>query len=120
MGKAAGLCKVVDGVLFVYFIAVAIVTPLFVSPVCLPGHVVPSFSVEVKTWYAETYDDYLMYEEPHFFVGLLCLELFFYFPLALASIYAMATHKSWFTTTSLVYGVSVLTASVNKLISPCY
>lgn len=111
MGKG-GLCKVVDGLLFVYFVVLAVVVPVMHSPACLPADVVPAFSAEFNRWFAGTTDDYLMSELPHFFVGLLSLELFFQWPLVILSVYAIATAKPWFSTVALIYGVSAFSISV--------
>lgn len=88
MGKVGGgVCKAVDGVLLVYLVVIAVVPPLLE----LPDQFLPSFSVELKRWYTETFDDYLFSEKPHFFVGLACVEVFIQSPLALASAYAIGS-----------------------------
>lgn len=116
MGDYSGLwCRVVDGVLFVYFVVIAVGVPLMHSPTCLPVHVVPTSSVEFKRWYAQTFDEYMLSEVPHFFVGLACVELFFQWPLALASLYAIAARKPWIPSISLIYGVSFFSMAVNNL-----
>lgn len=121
MGKGDLWCRVVDRVLLVYLVVQAVVAPILHSPACLPGHVVPAFSVEFRTWFIETFDDYLLSEKPHFVVGILYLELFFQWPLALAFVYAVATTNSRFiATTSLIYGVSVISISVRKFIINYY
>ncbi|KAK6784978.1 hypothetical protein AABB24_033077 [Solanum stoloniferum] len=104
--------KLLDLLLFVYFLLIAIVAPLFDGQVALPKHIFPPVLVDLKTWYTQQYGDYLVSEKPHFFVGLIWLELLFAWPLSVLSLYAIAAGKSWIKTTSLMYGVSTLTAMV--------
>ncbi|XP_051151880.1 uncharacterized protein LOC127265904 [Andrographis paniculata] len=106
------LCKVVDAALLVFFAVVAVVAPLIDGQTCLPVDYFPPFVVELKRWYAHEYGDYLVSEKPHFFVGLVWLELLFQWPLALLSVYAIAAGKPWFATTSLMYGASTVTSMV--------
>ncbi|XP_015082468.1 sigma intracellular receptor 2-like [Solanum pennellii] len=104
--------KLLDLLLFVYFLLIAIVAPLFDGQVALPKHIFPPVLVDLKSWYTQQYGDYLVSEKPHFFVGLIWLELLFAWPLSILSLYAIAAGKSWIKTTSLMYGVSTLTAMV--------
>ncbi|XP_004243464.1 uncharacterized protein [Solanum lycopersicum] len=104
--------KLLDLLLFVYFLLIAIVAPLFDGQVALPKHIFPPVLVNLKSWYTRQYGDYLVSEKPHFFVGLIWLELLFAWPLSILSLYAIAAGKSWIKTTSLMYGVSTLTAMV--------
>lgn len=104
--------KLLDLLLFVYFLLIAIVAPLFDGQVALPKHIFPPALVDLKSWYTQQYGDYLVYEKPHFFVGLIWLELLFAWPLSVLSLFAIAAGKSWIKTTSLMYGVSTLTAMV--------
>ncbi|TMW86784.1 hypothetical protein EJD97_020891 [Solanum chilense] len=104
--------KLLDLLLFVYFLLIAIVAPLFDGQVALPKHIFPPVLVNLKSWYTQQYGDYLVSEKPHFFVGLIWLELLFAWPLSILSLYAIAAGKSWIKTTSLMYGVSTLTAMV--------
>ncbi|KAG5596855.1 hypothetical protein H5410_038087 [Solanum commersonii] len=104
--------KLLDLLLFVYFLLIAIVAPLFDGQVALPKHIFPPVLVDLKSWYTQQYGDYLVSEKPHFFVGLIWLELLFAWPLSVLSLYAIAAGKSWIKTTSLMYGVSTLTAMV--------
>ncbi|GFP79541.1 transmembrane protein 97 [Phtheirospermum japonicum] len=109
------LCKLVDAVLFIFFLVIAIFAPLLDAQTCLPNHLFPPFLLELKSWYAQEYGDYLFSEKPHFFVGLVWVELIFQWPLAVASIYAIAAGKSWLSTTCLLYGASTLTTMVAVL-----
>ncbi|KAL3363906.1 hypothetical protein AABB24_012906 [Solanum stoloniferum] len=104
--------KLLDLLLFVYFLLIAIVAPLFDGQVALPKHIFPPVLVDLKSWYTQQYGDYLVSEKPHFFVGLIWLEILFAWPLSVLSLYAIAAGKSWIKTTSLMYGVSTLTAMV--------
>ncbi|MCD9561553.1 hypothetical protein HAX54_020720 [Datura stramonium] len=104
--------KLLDLLLFVYFFFIAIVAPLFDGQTALPNHMFHPVLVDLKSWYTQEYGDYLVSEKPHFFVGLIWLELLFAWPLCLLSLYAIAAAKSWLNTTCLLYGVSTLTAMV--------
>ncbi|KAL3848966.1 hypothetical protein ACJIZ3_010848 [Penstemon smallii] len=106
------LLKLIDAALFIYFLFISIVAPLIDGQTCLPKHLYPSPVVELKTWYTNEYNDYLVSEKPHFFVGLVWLELLLQWPLSVASAYAIATGKSWLNTTCLMYGVSAFTSMV--------
>lgn len=107
-----GLCNLVDILLFVFFLTIAVSAPLLDAPTCLPQHLFPPFMVELKSWYTREFGDYLFSDKPHFFVGLVWLELIFQWPLAVASLYGIAAGKSWLNTTCLIYGASALTSMV--------
>ncbi|XP_047938996.1 sigma intracellular receptor 2-like [Salvia hispanica] len=109
------LCNVVDAVLFVFFLIIAAAAPLLDAQSCLPRRLFPPLLLELKRWYTEEHGDYLISESPHFFVGLVWVELVFQWPLALASLYAIAAGKSWLNTTCLLYGASTLTSMVAVL-----
>ncbi|PON68741.1 Transmembrane protein [Parasponia andersonii] len=104
------LVKVMDAILFVFFTIIAVAAPLIDAQTCLPGSLVPDWLGELTRWYAREFDDYLVAERPHFFVGLLWLEFLFQWPLALLNLYGILGAKSWFNTTCLIYGVSASTA----------
>ncbi|KAM0008892.1 putative sigma intracellular receptor 2, EXPERA domain-containing protein [Helianthus debilis subsp. tardiflorus] len=106
------LMKLVDAILFVFFLIIVIAAPLLDAQSCLPSNIFPDFLVRLNTWYAHEYGDYLVSEKPHFFVGLVWLELVFAWPLSVASLYGIVAGKSWLPTTCLMYGVSTLTAMV--------
>ncbi|EPS72722.1 hypothetical protein M569_02037, partial [Genlisea aurea] len=108
----AFLCKVIDAVLFVFFLLISVTAPLIDGQTCLPSHIFPPFLLELKKWYSREYGDYLISEKPHFFVGVVWVELLFQWPLAVASVYGIATGKPWVTTTCLMYGASTLTSMV--------
>lgn len=104
--------KLLDLLLFIYFFFIAIAAPLFDGQVALAKHMFPPVLVDLKSWYTQEYGDYLVSEKPHFFVGLIWLELLFAWPLCLLSLYAIVAGKSWLNTTCLLYGTSTLTAMV--------
>ncbi|KAF3674789.1 putative transmembrane protein 97-like [Capsicum annuum] len=102
--------KLLDLLLFVYFIFTANSIPLLNSQVVLPKYMFPSMLVDLMNWYIQEFGDYLASEKPHFFVGLVWLELLFSWPLCVLSLYAIAAGKSWINTTCLVYGASTITS----------
>ncbi|XP_057792598.1 uncharacterized protein LOC131009316 [Salvia miltiorrhiza] len=106
------ICNLVDVVLFVFFLIIAAAVPLLDAQTCLPQHLFPPSLLELKSWYTQNYGDYLVAEKPHFFVGLIWLELVFQWPLALASLYGIVAGKPWLSTTCLIYGASTLTSMV--------
>lgn len=112
--KMGAFVKLIDAILFVFFVAIALAVPLIDAQACLPVNFYPPFLVDLKTWYTDEYGDYLFTEKPHFFVGIMWLQLLFQWPLALVNIFAILTSKSWLNTTCLIYGSSVLTSMVNK------
>nr|XP_043613498.1 uncharacterized protein LOC122585429 [Erigeron canadensis] len=105
------LTKLVDAILFVFFLVIAIGAPLLDSQTCLPSHIFPGFLKNLKSWYTHEHGDYLFTEKPHFFVGLVWVELLFGWPLSIASLYGIVAGKSWFRTACLMHGVNTLTAT---------
>ncbi|KAL5978342.1 hypothetical protein ACLOJK_029459 [Asimina triloba] len=107
MAAAGSPLKMVDAVILLpYFLAVAVIAPLFDSQSCLPPHLYPQSFVNLTSWYVREYGDYFMAEKPPFFVGAVWLEILFQWPLALANIFGIIAAKSWYRTTCLMYGVS--------------
>ncbi|GAB4825151.1 hypothetical protein Ancab_008026 [Ancistrocladus abbreviatus] len=106
------MTKLIDAILFLFFLLIAIVAPLLDGQTCLPQHYYPQILGDLKSWYSTEYGDYLSVEKPHFFVGLVWLELFLLWPLAIANLVGLASGKSWFNTTSLIFGVSMFTSMV--------
>ncbi|KAL4572969.1 hypothetical protein LXL04_019758 [Taraxacum kok-saghyz] len=106
------LMKLIDVILFIMFLVIAIAAPLLDAQTCFPSNMFPSVLLNLKTWYTHEYRDYLVSEKPHFFVGLIWLELLFAWPLSIASLYGIVAGKSWLRTTCLLYGVSTMTAMV--------
>ncbi|XP_011048280.1 PREDICTED: transmembrane protein 97-like [Populus euphratica] len=104
--------KIIDFILFFFFLVIAVAAPLIDAQTCLPLTFFPDFLINLKQWYGHHYGDYLIIEKPHFFVGLVWLELLFQWPLSLLNLYAFLASKSWFNTTCLIYGASVLTSMV--------
>ncbi|KAL5573312.1 hypothetical protein UlMin_022909 [Ulmus minor] len=104
--------KLIDAILFLFFIVIAIAAPLIDAQTCFPTNLFPEFLVNLKSRYAQEYGDYLVAQKPHFFVGIVWLELLFQWPLALINLYAILGSKPWLNTTCLIYGVSVFTSMV--------
>ncbi|CAH8251224.1 unnamed protein product [Arabidopsis lyrata] len=104
------LGKLIDGALFVYFASMAIIAPLIDGQTSLPSGIYPAFLTDLKSKYIADFGDYLLMEKPHFLVGLVWHELLFLWPLSVANVYAILAGKSWFGTTCLLYGASVVTS----------
>lgn len=100
------LLKLVDAALFLFFCIIN-------AQVLLPSNLQPKFLVDLKNWYAKEFDDYFFVERPRFFVGLIWVELLFQWPLSLLCFCGIAASKSWFKTTSLMYGSSTLSGLVS-------
>ncbi|KAF2284963.1 hypothetical protein P3X46_012180 [Hevea brasiliensis] len=104
------LTKLIDVVLLLFFLVIAVAAPLLDAQTCLPSSYFPDFLIDLKRWYSQEYGDYLMSEKPHFFVGVVWLELLFQWPLAFFNLYGILASKPWFNTTCLIYGSSVFTS----------
>lgn len=104
--------KLINAVLFLFFLLIAIVVPLFDAQICLPQEYYPKALVDLSSWYSNDYGDYLIVEKPNFFVGLVWLELFVIWPLSIVNLFGLLCAKSWFNTTCLIYGASVTTSMV--------
>lgn len=104
--------NLVDATLLVFFLVIAFAAPLLDAQTLLPHSYFPPFLLHLKSWYTTEYGDYLITDKPHFFVGLVWLELLFQWPLILLNLYAMFAAKPWFTTTILISGVSTITSMV--------
>ncbi|CAK9185181.1 unnamed protein product [Ilex paraguariensis] len=114
--EMGAVIKLVDAILFFFFLLIAVVAPLFDAQSCLPRDLYPDYLVDLNTWYSREYGDYLISEKPNFFVGLVWLELLFLWPLSIANLYGIVAGKSWLRTTSLIYGVSISTSMVKAMI----
>ncbi|CAL5336479.1 unnamed protein product [Camellia sinensis] len=100
------LIKLIDAVLFFFFLVLILAAPAFDAQVCFPSKFFPNFLVDLNLWFTSKYGDYLLIEKPSFFVGLMWLELLFQWPLAIANLYAILVRgKPWFNSTCLVCGV---------------
>ncbi|CAN8288144.1 unnamed protein product [Cochlearia groenlandica] len=102
--------KLIDAILFVFFAFMSIISPLIDGQTSLPEKLYPSFLTDLNNAYVADYGDYLIMEKPHFLVGLVWNEILFLWPLSIANVYAILTGKSWFGTTCLIYGVSLVTS----------
>ncbi|RCV10412.1 hypothetical protein SETIT_2G110400v2 [Setaria italica] len=99
-----------DLAIAVFSLTIAVAAPLIDGQSVLPGDLYPAPLVELKRWYASEFDDYLMARPPGFFRGIICLELAFQWPLAVATLYGLLTGRRWVATTSLMSGVVTLTS----------
>uniref|UniRef100_A0A7C9CL59 EXPERA domain-containing protein n=1 Tax=Opuntia streptacantha TaxID=393608 RepID=A0A7C9CL59_OPUST len=104
--------KLIDAVLFLFFLLIALVVPLFDAQICLPQEYYPKALLDLSSWYSNEYGDYLVVEKPNFFVGLVWLELFVIWPLSIVNLFGLLSAKSWFNTTCLIYGASITTSMV--------
>ncbi|PKI57980.1 hypothetical protein CRG98_021631, partial [Punica granatum] len=95
----------VDAVLFLCFLVVAVATPLIGSQTFPCNEHLPRALADLHNWYSCSYGDSLVTEKPHFFVGLVWLEL------ALLR-YGIVAARPWLSTTCLIDGVSVFTGMV--------
>nr|TKW31601.1 hypothetical protein SEVIR_2G116300v2 [Setaria viridis] len=102
-----------DLAIAVFSLSIAVAAPLLDGQSVLPGDLYPAPLVELKRWYAAEFDDYLMARPPGFFRGIICHELAFQWPLAVATLYGLLTGRRWVATTSLMSGVATLTSMVN-------
>jgi hypothetical protein len=98
----------------VFSLAIAVAAPLMDAQSVLPPGLHPAPLVELKRWYTAEFGDYLMARPPGFFRGIICLELAFQWPLAVATLYGILTRRRWVATTSLMAGVSTLTSMVRS------
>ncbi|MCL7031577.1 hypothetical protein MKW94_009781 [Papaver nudicaule] len=103
------LQKLTNGLLFIYFLFITIVAPLFDGQTILPIEFFPKLLIDLKSNYAQENNDYLISEKPHFFVGLVWVELLLQWPLCMANLYGILNKKSWVKNTCLIYGVSTAT-----------
>lgn len=106
------LGKLIDVILFLYFALMAVIAPLIDGQTSLPKGIFPAFLTDLKSSYIADFGDYLLLEKPHFLVGLVWHELVFLWPLSIANVYAILAGKSWFGTTCLLYGASLVTSMV--------
>eukprot|EP01018_Ginkgo_biloba_P009846 Gb_12132 [translate_table: standard] len=92
-----------------------VITPLVDAQIVAPPQMFPEILRDLMDWYVKKYGDYLITDKPPFFVGLILVEVFVQWPLAIASIYGILTGKRWARTTCLVYGVCTATTMVPVL-----
>ena len=81
------------------------------AQVLLPKALFPDVLGRVYSWYTTTYQDYLLLDEPHFFMALMKLELVLVLPLAILNTYGLLTSKPWFNTTCLLFGASIVAST---------
>lgn len=105
--------KLVDAILFLFFLLVAIASPLIGSQAFPCNEHLPRAVVDLDNWYNRSFGDYLMAERPHFFVGIVWLELVLLWPLSLINLYGILIAGPWLSTTCLIYGASFFTGMVN-------
>ncbi|GMJ09608.1 hypothetical protein like AT1G05210 [Hibiscus trionum] len=102
---------VVDAILLVTFLSLSLVPPLLDAQALLPESVVPDALVRLYKWYTIEHQDYLLLEQPAFFMALMKLELVFTWPLAMINLYGLLTSKPWFKSTCLIFGSALLTST---------
>ncbi|CDY55447.1 BnaC08g46350D [Brassica napus] len=107
--------KLIDAILFLYFALMVFIAPLFDAQTVLPKEIYPAILTDLNRNYIADFGDYLLAEEPHFLVGLIWHELVLLWPLSIANVYAILAGKSWFATTCLLYGASVVTSMVQLI-----
>ncbi|KAE8037702.1 hypothetical protein FH972_010268 [Carpinus fangiana] len=56
------LLKLTDAILFLFFLVIALATPLINAQTCLPHNLFPQVIVDLKNWYSHEYGDYLVAE----------------------------------------------------------
>ncbi|XP_058071366.1 uncharacterized protein LOC131220507 [Magnolia sinica] len=100
------LVKIADVILLPFFLLIAVFVLLIDVQICFPTRTFPQFLVDLKEWYIEEFDDFLMVERPPLIVAAVWLVILFQWPLAIASIFGIIGKKSWYKTTYLMYGVS--------------
>lgn len=119
-GERAGAMGVVsaaaDAIVAVFSLTIVVAAPLLDAQSVLPHTLYPAPLLELKRWYAAEFGDYLVAQSPGFFRGLVCLELAFQWPLAVATLYGILTRRRWAATTSLMAGVGTLTS----MVKPCF
>ncbi|CAN1232419.1 Sigma intracellular receptor 2, partial [Linum perenne] len=115
--KMGAFVKLVDFLLFFVFLVIALAAPLFDAQTCLPSDYFPEALVDLKEWYGKEFGDYLTTEKPHFFVGMIWLELLFQWPLAILNLYAILGSKPWFNTSCLIYGASLISTMVVPILA---
>ncbi|KAI3881483.1 hypothetical protein MKW92_004369 [Papaver armeniacum] len=91
---------------------ISIVAPLFDGQTILPIEFFPKVLVDLKSSYAQENNDYLVSDKPHFFVGLVWVELLLQWPLCIANLFGIVNKKSWVKKTCLIYGISTLIGMV--------
>ncbi|ONM52949.1 hypothetical protein ZEAMMB73_Zm00001d019459 [Zea mays] len=101
-----------DAIVAVFSLTIVVAAPLLDAQSVLPHTLYPAPLLELKRWYAAEFGDYLVAQSPGFFRGLVCLELAFQWPLAVATLYGILTRRRWAATTSLMAGVGTLTSMV--------
>ncbi|KAH7533052.1 hypothetical protein FEM48_Zijuj04G0089000 [Ziziphus jujuba var. spinosa] len=104
--------KLIDATIFLFLVVIVVGAPLIDSQICLPPSIFPNFLIDLKNRYTSEFGDYFFTNTPHFFVGMVWLQLLFQWSLALLNLYGILGSKSWFKTTCLMYGVSVISTMV--------
>ncbi|KAK8954193.1 hypothetical protein KSP39_PZI001990 [Platanthera zijinensis] len=100
----------VDSVIVFFSAVLILAAPLIDGQVILPAAFFPPALVKFNQWYSEHYGDYLAKERPHFFAGLIWIEIVLIWPLSFANVYGILARRRWVSTTSLMVGVSLATS----------
>ncbi|KAE8657390.1 putative Ras-related small GTP-binding family protein [Hibiscus syriacus] len=105
------LGKVVDAILLLTFLSMSLVPPLLDAQALVPESVIPDVLVRLYKWYTTEHQDYLLLEQPAFFMALMKLEIFFVWPLAMINLYGLLNSKPWFKSTCLIFGSAIATST---------
>ncbi|KAL9224345.1 hypothetical protein vseg_000389 [Gypsophila vaccaria] len=104
--------KLVDAILFLFFLLKATGGPIFDALFCIPQVYHPTFLVNIRSFYVTEFGDYMVLDKPYFYVGLAWVELCILWPLSVINLFGLVCGKSWFKTTCLVHGVTLTTIMV--------
>ncbi|KAI0504991.1 hypothetical protein KFK09_015948 [Dendrobium nobile] len=107
MGFVSGA---VDAVIVLFSAVLIVAAPLIDGQNCLPAQFFHPLLIDLKRWYVEEFGDYLSKEKPHFFVGLVWIEIVLLWPLSIANVYGILARRPWVATTLLMAGVSIITS----------
>uniref|UniRef100_A0A0E0KGT6 EXPERA domain-containing protein n=1 Tax=Oryza punctata TaxID=4537 RepID=A0A0E0KGT6_ORYPU len=97
-----------DAVVALLSLTMAVAALLFDSQVVLPRGLYPASLVDIQRWFVAEFGHYLVADPPHFFRGLVWLDLAFW-PVCVANLYGILARRPWAAATSIMAGVYMLT-----------